>query len=237
MNNYEFCAQWAKQHGDHVLDYGCGAGQIVGLMIDRGIDAYGCDVFYEGGDYAKEIPDRLRPRISRMVDETAPFPDGHFDCIVSNQVLEHVPDLDHTLRDITRLLRPGGLALTLFPDRSVWREGHCGIPFLHRFPKRSAPRVYYAAALRSLGLGYHTSGKSVMQWSSNFCAWLDNWTHYRNSDEIRAAFNRHFESTAHIEERWLERRLGRAIGLPSSVQRFVVRKMVGLVMVSIKQRT
>lgn len=229
MNNYEFCAQWAAQRGGRILDYGCGAGQIVGLMLDRGLDAYGCDVFYEGGDYTKDIPERLQHRIFRMTDR-APFPDGHFDCVVSNQVLEHVPNLDRTASDIARVLRTGGVALTLFPDRGVWREGHCGIPFLHRFP-RGRLRLGYATTMRSLGLGYHTKGKSVIQWSRDFCEWLDNWTYYRPLREIHETFARHFDSVEHVEERLLSERLGRHIPAPVSVQRLVVRKLAGLAIV------
>ena len=35
------------------------------------------------------------------------------------------------LAKISRVLKPGGMVLSLFPDKGVWREGHCGIPFLH----------------------------------------------------------------------------------------------------------
>jgi len=56
VNNYEFCSQFAlKASGNwsvfKVLDYGCGAGEIVGLMRSAGLDAVGCEAFYEGGDY------------------------------------------------------------------------------------------------------------------------------------------------------------------------------------------
>jgi len=93
--------------------------------------------------------------------------------VIDNQVMEHVRDLDGVLGEIQRVLKPGGMVLNLFPDRSVWREGHCGIPFLHRFGKKSRLRVRYAAACRGLGLGYHKGEKSVMGWSEDFCRWLD----------------------------------------------------------------
>ena len=32
---------------------------------------------------------------------------------------------------IHRVLKPGGTLLSLSPDKSVWHEGHCGVPFLH----------------------------------------------------------------------------------------------------------
>lgn len=49
MDNYQFCTDWvAEQTGGRaarVLDYRCGAGQIVKALRERGIDASGCDVF------------------------------------------------------------------------------------------------------------------------------------------------------------------------------------------------
>lgn len=48
----------------------------------------------------------------------ADFPSGAFDVIVSNDVLEHVPDLEAAMRESRRLLRPGGACLATFPFAS-----------------------------------------------------------------------------------------------------------------------
>jgi hypothetical protein len=45
----------------------------------------------------------------------ADFGDGLFDLVVSNDVLEHVPDLDRALYESRRILKPGGLCLATFP--------------------------------------------------------------------------------------------------------------------------
>jgi SAM-dependent methyltransferase len=232
MNNYEFCAKWAEGRGRRVLDYGCGAGEIVGLLRKRGVEAFGCDVFYEGGSSEKSIPDSLRPFICRM-DERIPFADQTFDVVVSNMVLEHVPDLDSVLREMRRVLRPGGVALNVFPHREVWREGHCGVPLLHRIP-RGRFRLGYALSMRSVGFGYFTDGKTAVQWSREFCDWLDRWTHYRPKREIHELFARHFASTEHIEHEWLKARLGRdVVWLPTWIQQTIVRKLAGIALVSL----
>lgn len=43
------------------------------------------------------------------------FPDGAFDAVVVNDVLEHVPDVDLCLSEMARVLRPGGALVTTFP--------------------------------------------------------------------------------------------------------------------------
>ena len=222
-----------------MLDYGCGAGLIVKELRAAQIDAFGCDVFYEGGDYSKYLEDGFGGNIiKRMEDSRIPFDNGSFDFVINNQVLEHVENLDSVLSEIHRVLKPGGKVLSLFPDKSVWREGHCGIAFLHWFPKKSHLRIYYAAALRFLGFGYHKSGKTIMNWSKDFCYWLDKWTWYRSLTEIHTTYQRYFEKTHHIEEIWLRRRLGDRDSIirfvPTSLQQFVVRKLAGLVVVSNK---
>lgn len=231
MDNYEFCTEWAVENGRQpkVLDYGCGAAHIVQRLHARGIDAYGCDVFYEGGDYSSLVPVELSDRVKRMVDGKIPFPDAAFDLVINNQVMEHVPDLAAVLKEIDRVLKPGGKVLSMFPDRSVWREGHCGVPFLHWFPKHSQPRVYYAWVLRSLGAGYHKQDKSRWQWSVDFCNWLDAWTHYRPLTEIQHEYERHFQ-LKFLEPKWLDRRAPRVSAvLPTAAKRLLVRKLGMLV--------
>ncbi len=239
MDNYDYCAQWVLEQrppaAARVLDYGCGAGHIVTRLRARGVEAFGCDVFYEGGDYSGQV-DRdhyARGVIRRIEGGRIPFDDASFDYVVNNQVLEHVKDLDAVLAEIARVLKPGGRVLSLFPDRGVWREGHCGVPFLHWFPRRSRSRVRYAMLMRCLGFGYFTEGsRSIRQWSESFCTWLDDWTHYRTREEIARGFARHFDRMQAREEHWLARRLDGRLPLklvPRPLQRFTVRKLAGLV--------
>ena len=243
MNNYDFCIQWLLDHlpGEQtrVLDYGCGAGQIVAELRRRGIDSYGCDIFYEASDYAAAVDRSLfGTAIKPMEGGIIPFENASFDLIVNNQVMEHVEDLDVVLAEIKRVLKPGGIVINLFPHKGVWREGHCGVPFLHWFPKGSRARVYYAAALRSLGAGYHKRDVGIVRWSEDTCAWLDKWTHYRTRKEIHTTYNHYFCDIRHIEDDWLQARLGQhktvATWLPAITQKFVVTRMCGLIFLARK---
>lgn len=244
MNNYEFCAQWVLDQKPNdavsVLDYGCGAGEIVNELRSRDVNAFGCDVFYEGGDFSKSVPQDLFDRgvMKRMNGNTIPFDDTSFDLVISNQVMEHVENLDNVLSEIQRVLKPGGIILSLFPDKGVWREGHCGVPFLHWFPKNSHARIYYAAGFRVLGFGYYKGDKGVMRWSQDFCEWLDRWTYYRTREELDSAYSKYFCGIEHIEDYWLQLRLDRrrslVAWLPIAVQNLIVNKLAGLVFIARK---
>ena len=229
MNNHEFCADFAIKRGGRILDYGCGKGQIVELLLAKGADAYGCDVFYEGGSYRDVVDPKLIEgrRILEMKDRT-PFPAEHFDVVVNNQVMEHVPDLDAVLREIHRVMKPGGVLLSLFPDKSVWREGHKEVPFLHRFPKGPL-RTGYALAFRAVGLGVHHGSMGLIEWSRDAGEWIDKWCYYRSYREINETFSRHFSAPLHIEHEWLDKR--KRLPIPVALKRFIVKKGAGLVFV------
>jgi SAM-dependent methyltransferase len=241
INNYEFCAQWvidrAESRPVKVLDYGCGFGEIVRLLRDREIDSFGCDVFYDAADYTKLEQDPLFNIAIRQMDAgKIPFEDNYFDFIVSNQVIEHVEDLDLTLSEFRRVLKSGGQILNIFPDKNVWREGHCDIPFLHWFPKGSKLRVYYAFLLRSIGLGSFKGELTPMEWSQKTCNWLDQWTYYRTSGEIDREYTANFSEFHSIEVIWLQQRLGHrkslVAWLPKLVQQLIVRKFAGRMIVA-----
>lgn len=94
-----------------VLDVGCGskpyrahlpASRYVGLEIDtpRTRANFAADAYYDG--------------------RTLPFPDGSFDAVLCSQVFEHVFAPEEFLREIHRVLRPGGRLLLAVPF--VWDE-------------------------------------------------------------------------------------------------------------------
>ena len=85
----------------------------------------------------------------RLGDGRIPFDDGEFGFVFSNQVVEHVADLDDVVAEVARVTASGGLGLHDWPGK--WRpvEPHYGAPFVHWLPKT---RVRLAA-MRALGCG------------------------------------------------------------------------------------
>lgn len=178
-----------------ILDYGCGDGDIVENGLAEGMDIHGADVFYSGSDSYEVVKQKglLGDRIRTITDNHVDFPDGFFDLVISNQVFEHVEDMDAVLFEINRILKPGGRFLCLFPSKDVWREGHCGVPFLHWFPKDSRIRDYYILMMRSLGVGKYKNNLPVKEWIKYVLNWLDTYCFYRSRKTIKRAFQKYFD--------------------------------------------
>jgi SAM-dependent methyltransferase len=74
-----------------------------------------------GGDYVRA--DYLPHKGEIKVDlQAMPFPDGAFDTVICNNVLEHVPDDHKAMTEIARVLRPGGRALLTVPLYDAWEK-------------------------------------------------------------------------------------------------------------------
>ncbi|MBT8445820.1 MAG: class I SAM-dependent methyltransferase [Gammaproteobacteria bacterium] len=196
---YRYVVDLAARHsapGARLLDYGCGGGEVVSLALDAGFDASGVEEFYEGGSSYEALqsgPEEIRRRVHALQEGVIPFDDDAFDIVVSNQVFEHIEDFTLPLREIDRVLKPGGCFINLFPTQEVWREGHIGIPFAHWFPRGSRLRYFYASALRILGFGYNKSGSSVTQWSERSLDWIDKWTWYKPYRDVVQQFAGYFD--------------------------------------------
>lgn len=190
------------------LDFGCGRGETVVAAREAGVDAYGVDTFTFGGmAEAVRSLDLPAGSIVAMDDDTIPFADESFDVVVNNQVLEHVPSLDTTLKEIARVLKPGGCALSIFPAKDVIRENHCGIPMIHWFPRGSRARFYYGLGMAYAGFGYRDPSEDRATWLDHFLQRMDHRTFYRPRREILASFGQRFATTQFAEHRYIDFRL------------------------------
>jgi SAM-dependent methyltransferase len=111
----------APAAGDRVVDLGCGESPVLGLVqaqLDGGV-AVGID---DSAEALREIRTSLPPPGSRTLliqsDLAAPLPlaDASMDVAFSHDVLEQLPDPDALLRQVWRVLRPGGRLVLGHPD-------------------------------------------------------------------------------------------------------------------------
>jgi len=167
--------------GLRVLDWGCGRGRLVAFLLQRGMEAYGVDVDPEtvsnGKAYFATI-DKDADQHLGLIDSSGrtSFPDGFFDVIVSDNVLEHVPDLNGVMQEIARITKPGGYRFHLFPARFTLFEGHLLMPVIHWLPKnfmrKAAIRIFTQLGIepRWPELGNKTRSEKAAAYFDYSCA-------------------------------------------------------------------
>jgi SAM-dependent methyltransferase len=100
--------------GEHVLDLGSGAGTdslIAGLMVGPAGSVTGIDMTPEMSEKARAGAAALGLGNVTFVEEEVeelPFDDGRFDVVISNGVIDLIPEKEVVFASIYRVLRPGG---------------------------------------------------------------------------------------------------------------------------------
>jgi ubiquinone biosynthesis O-methyltransferase len=105
-----FVGDW---HDKDVLDLGCGGGFMAVALAERGARVTGVDPSRRAIASALRAAERRSVPIACCVGrgESVPVHDDAFDIVVCVDVLEHVGDIDRVIREVRRVLRPGGLFL------------------------------------------------------------------------------------------------------------------------------
>jgi SAM-dependent methyltransferase len=88
-----------------LLDIGFGAGSLLRTARELGWEAVGSEVSSSAVEHA--IRNGLEVYNGTLQD--CRFPEGHFDVVTASEILEHLPNPQSELREIKRILRPGGL--------------------------------------------------------------------------------------------------------------------------------
>jgi 2-polyprenyl-3-methyl-5-hydroxy-6-metoxy-1,4-benzoquinol methylase len=111
LKAYYIAKEYVK--GD-LLEIGCGEGRGVGLLHELVNN-------YNGIDKITEVVDKLsaqypQARFEQSIIPPLAFPDKKFDSVISFQVIEHIKDDKHYIEEISRVLKPGGVALLTTPN-------------------------------------------------------------------------------------------------------------------------
>ena len=94
----------------HVLDIGCGRGHLLRAFQRRGWEITGTEMSESAAAYAREQL-KLPVHVGNLADLKGPF-----DAIVMWHVLEHFERPNDALREVYRLLRPGGIFFVAVPN-------------------------------------------------------------------------------------------------------------------------
>lgn len=133
-----------------VLDGGMGPGRLCVELDRRGWQVSGVDLSAGMVELARRRLPQAHERLVQGSIEALPFADGAFDAAAAMGVLEYLDDLPAALRELARVLRPGGLLVVTVPHplsvEGLWRR-HVWYPAI-RTVKRALRSVSRSAPYR-----------------------------------------------------------------------------------------
>jgi len=112
----------------HILENGCGVGMYVEHLSPFGGTVIGLEYDFERAAQART----RSPLIFNAAGESVPLPASTFDLILSHEVIEHVQDDRAAIREMVRILKPGGRIALFCPNRGYPFETH-GIYWKDRY--------------------------------------------------------------------------------------------------------
>ena len=141
--------QLAPRPGQALLDVGCGSGFLLFDIRERhsGLRLCGVDVSlaHLASLTRRKRDDQVPDILTLAADaEQLPFPEAAFDWVTSSEVLEHVHRPDRALREMHRVLKPGGTLLVTTPNRAavlLWRAVFFLPRALRRLFRRRRPEA------------------------------------------------------------------------------------------------
>ena len=113
-----------RVHGPRLLDLGCyDASFVAAIRATRSdIDAVAADFDEENLRIARFLRPELDDRIVYASAYDLPFEDASFDCVTLQEVIEHLEGAATALKEVNRVLRPGGTLLLSTPNAYYWRD-------------------------------------------------------------------------------------------------------------------
>ena len=168
--------------GVRAMDYGCGAGNLTSHLVELGMDVVAADV----------TPSFARITVSLAPDHVEPFilngrdlegvNDDSFDIIATYSVLHHIPDYLTAIREMARVVKPGGIiyldheasnehwnpSLALAEFRSLVREHHSLSWYLGRL---ASPSWWLKKVRKIINPKYAEEG-DIHVWPDDHIEWL-----------------------------------------------------------------
>jgi len=113
----EFCKtrlRYIKEYskGGRVLEIGCATGAALWAFKEEGFEEFGVEI---GPEIVDWVANNLDVCISRGTLENRHFPEGCFDLVYHSHVIEHVQNPIFFVKEIHRILKPGGIMALACP--------------------------------------------------------------------------------------------------------------------------
>ena len=177
-----------------ILDVGCGDGHFGSVLFSNGAEV-GLD---PAVSELAEAGTRGVYRLRVAADSGAmPFRTGAFASVVSNCVFEHIPDIDSTVAEIGRVLKPGGV----FACTAIGQHFSEFLMNAHAWRRLGLSRIQsaYIAWFNRKSVHFHFDPPSI--WTDRFArAGLEvrRWRYYLSPAAARTFHRSHYWSLPHL---------------------------------------
>lgn len=190
-----------------VLDMGCGDGHFgastFDFVLDFGIDP-GKASLYQASRFKKYR------NLIQTTGSTLPFTDGYFQSVISNSVLEHIPDLDMVIVEISRVMKSGGVFIFSVPNQNFLKNLSISA-FLDRIgvhPLAEAYRIFFNRISRH----YHCDPPETWKVRLEMAGFeIQDYWHYFSPQSLHALEWGHYFGLPSLISHWI---FGRWILVP-----------------------
>lgn len=165
-------------HG-RLLDVSCGAGEVVKLASEQGIETVGVDISETVAHIAQQKVG-INSNICVSEGENLPFPNKSFDIVTNIGSLEHYNNPARGVQEMARVLKPGGNAHILVPNifsllTNIWFAFRTGGLSIDDQPiQRYGTRSDWILLLEKNGLHVKRTIKYERPWPQT----IDDWDYY-----------------------------------------------------------
>ena len=118
ITNYpiQLCNFLSKKYNFHpnsnVLEIGCGRGDFLLAFKKLGFRVSGTDISQE----SRNILESENIQVCDIENEKLPFENNQFDVVFNKSLIEHLYNPENLFKETYRVLKPGGLVITMVPD-------------------------------------------------------------------------------------------------------------------------
>ncbi len=151
-----------------VLDVGSAQGRALIALHRLGHRAAGVEPSASAIDTCRELSgsEGLELEVRQGTAEALPYEGGRFDLVIAMSVMEHVEDLDASLREIHRVLRPGGVFwFSSASSRSLRQNEISRLPLFGWYPDRLKRRIMLWAKDQYPHLVGYTEAPAIHWWT------------------------------------------------------------------------
>lgn len=107
------CKMILEENSGKLLDIGCGKGVFSSFFIQHEWKTYGIDL---DSNLIDEALKKGLNAVNYDVSKGLPFKNDFFNCVFAGEIIEHLVDTDFFIKEIYRVLKPGGCVIITTPN-------------------------------------------------------------------------------------------------------------------------